>query len=373
LPIKNLLNYNLIKILYVGILIYFSISFFITGYTNYSQYAGLSENLKRNYNQNENYDEIVDLNKNEKLNTNNLFNFKISKFNTDLRKFEWKNNKDSFNNSVDLNESKFSSETTEVASLMKDMISSDYDLDKVLETKKVPGFFIDNLPKDIAYIDNTDTRKKVFISMILPLIVECNRNISLKRDRINNIYNKLKVSKSLTINEHNWLINLAAEYSIETKYVHKITIAKSLLNNIDIIPNSIAIAQAAKESGWGTSRFAKEGNALFGEWTYDNDNGLLPFEREAGQKHLIRSFDSIRSSVVAYMKNINSHNAYKIFRNKRAEYRNQNLPLNSRVLVHELSPYAELPNYTDILFDIIKINSLDEFDNVILLNEISLV
>ena len=373
MQIRNLTNYNFFKILYVGILFYFAIYFFITGYTNYSQIIDLSKNLKKNYNQNENYDEIVNLKTNEKFNTNNLFNFEISKFKTDLRKFEWKNKKSSFNSITDLDESKLSSENTEVASLMKDMMNSDYDLDKVIETKKVPGFFIDNLPKDIAFIDDTNTRKKVFISMILPLIVECNRNISLKRDRINNIYHKLKVSKSLTINEHNWLINLAAEYSIETKYVHKITIAKNLLDHVDIIPNSIAIAQAVKESGWGTSRFAKEGNALFGEWTYDNDNGLLPFEREAGQKHLIRSFDSIRSSVVAYMKNINSHNAYKIFRNKRAEYRNQNLPLNSKVLVHELSPYAELPNYTDILFDIIKTNGLDQFDDVILVNEISLV
>ena len=197
----------------------------------------------------------------------------------------------------------------------------------------------------------------------MPLILDENEKILEDRKKLF----KILGSQSNTMGEKVWLKRRFKDYDIKKEDISELKL------RMDIVPTSIAIAQAAKESGWGTSRFAKEGNALFGEWTYDNDNGLLPFEREAGQKHLIRSFDSIRSSVVAYMKNINSHNAYKIFRNKRAEYRNQNLPLNSRVLVHELSPYAELPNYTDILFDIIKINSLDEFDNVILLNEISLV
>ena len=187
------------------------------------------------------------------------------------------------------------------------------------------------------------------------------------------IYDKLHTSKTLTLSEHNWLVNLAAEYSIKTIHVHKITIARNLLKHIDIIPNSIAIAQAAKESGWGTSRFAKEGNALFGQWTYDNSNGLLPAERVNGHEHLVQSFDNLSESFFSYMNNINSHKAYGSFREKRSEFRNNNQPLNSLILVHELSPYAELQNYTQMLELIIEKNKLYIFDDIQLIAMNSLV
>ena len=183
----------------------------------------------------------------------------------------------------------------------------------------------------------------------------------------------MQTSKTLTLSEHNWLVNLAAKYSIQTIHVHKIAIAKNLLKHIDIIPNSIAIAQAAKESGWGTSRFAKEGNALFGQWTYDNSNGLLPTNRAKGSEHLVKSFDTLSESVVSYMNNINSHKAYDSFREIRSELRNNNQPLNSLILVHELSPYAELPNYTQVLELIIEKNKLYIFDNIKLIDVDSLV
>ena len=172
--------------------------------------------------------------------------------------------------------------------------------------------------------------------------------------------------------EHNWLINLAAQYPIETKHVHKIAIAENLLKYVDIIPNSIALAQAAKESGWGTSRFAIEGNALFGQWTFDYSKGLLPQDRESGHEHLVKSFDNLKGSVKSYMNNINTHKAYDSFREKRLEYRNNNKRLDPIILVHELSSYAELPNYTESLQLIIEKNKLFNFDDVELINRDSL-
>ena len=226
----------------------------------------------RKYRGGQNKNKTISNFSNEKIDKNNVLPYSITRFKSGLKKYSW----------ILKKEKDIIVEGTQVALLMDKMIEDNYDLDKVLFTKEVPGFFINELPNDISYIKDTEVRKKIFISIVLPHIVETNRNIALKRNRLQKIYDKLQTSKTLTLSEHNWLINLAAEYSIQAVHVHKITIAKNLLKHIDIIPNSIAIAQAAKESGWGTSRFAKEGNALFGQWTYDNSNGLLPADRKKG-------------------------------------------------------------------------------------------
>ena len=357
-----------LKYIYVFLLIYLSFYFFLTGYNNYnnSSYIKYSQNVIEDITINQNEKNLNIYGDDDKENIVKL-PYKISEFASRFKKHNWNYKKDN------LLENNNTYKTTQVANLMEKMIGGSYDLDQVSFTKKIPGFFVSELPKDISYIENTQTRKKVFISIVLPLIVEVNRDIELKRNRLQNLREKLLISNTLNLNEHNWLINLAVEYSVNTKHVHKINIANELLKHIDIIPNSVAIAQAAKESGWGTSRFAKEGNALFGQWTYDNQKGLLPSERIDGEKHLIKSFINLRQSVVSYMKNINSHQAYKSFRETRAEFRDSNIPINPIILVHELSPYAELPNYTNILQLIIENNQLFIFDNIKLVDKNSLV
>ena len=133
---------------------------------------------------------------------------------------------------------------------------------------------------------------------------------------------------------------------------------------MDIVPTSIALAQAAKESGWGTSRFALEGNAIFGQWTW-NGAGIEPLEKIAGQKHKILKFPLLRASVKAYINNLNSHNGYKSFRKKRLQLRNENKNLSGLDLIHELDNYAQTgKEYTKILEKIIKQNDLDEFETV---------
>ncbi len=136
---------------------------------------------------------------------------------------------------------------------------------------------------------------------------------------------------------------------------------------MDEIPVSLAIAQAAKETGWGTSRFALKGNALFGQWTWSG-NGLKPKNAEEGKDHKVMKFYSLQLSVRAYLRNLNTHSTYKNLRKARTQLRNQNKPLDSLVLSKHLDKYAETGReYVKIIKQIIKQNNLTDFDDVKLL------
>ena len=136
---------------------------------------------------------------------------------------------------------------------------------------------------------------------------------------------------------------------------------------MDIIPVSIAIAQAAKESGWGTSRFALEGNAMFGQWTWGKE-GISPLKKEKNKKHKILKFPILRSSVQAYKNNLNTHNGYREFREKRADLRKKNKKISGLILVQYLHNYAATGSeYTKILKKIIEQNQLTDFDKAVLM------
>ena len=140
---------------------------------------------------------------------------------------------------------------------------------------------------------------------------------------------------------------------------------------MDEIPVSLAIAQAATETGWGTSRFAQEGNALFGQWTWSGD-GIRPVAADSNSTHKVRKFKVLRASVRAYQKNLNTHSSYFDFRKKRAIQRDNNNKLNSLELVKYLDKYAETGiKYTKNLKKIIQQNSLTELDNVNILTRSS--
>ena len=155
---------------------------------------------------------------------------------------------------------------------------------------------------------------------------------------------------------------IAKKYKIKINNKHKIDLVNQLLISIDIIPNSIVLAQAANESGWGTSRFAKEYNALFGEYTYDFSKGVIPLKREAGKKHLVKAFSSYDNSVKSYFKNINTHYAYEKFRLTRKLMRDKNNFSNINLLVERLNTYAEDNNYVETISSIIESNKLFQFD-----------
>ena len=136
---------------------------------------------------------------------------------------------------------------------------------------------------------------------------------------------------------------------------------------MDIIPVSIALAQAANETGWGTSRFALEGNALFGQWTWSK-KGIKPKNKDPNQSHKILQFQILKASVRAYKNNLNTHNAYQEFREARAKQREGNNKIIGLELTKYLKAYASIgEQYVRILDDIIEKNSLTDFDKADLL------
>ena len=136
---------------------------------------------------------------------------------------------------------------------------------------------------------------------------------------------------------------------------------------MDIIPVSLALAQAANESGWGTSRFALEGNALFGQWTWSK-KGISPKDKDPNKTHKILQFQILKASVRAYKNNLNTHNAYREFREVRAQLRQNEEPINGLELAKYIKNYAAIgEKYVAIIEDIIERNSLTDFDKANLL------
>ena len=232
-----------------------------------------------------------------------------------------------------------------------------YNLENIKKTKLVKPVSLPHLPTEIKMIQNSKDRKKLFIQIVLPLILEENRKIRLDRIKLFSILNKNKNSKD----EKKWLKKKFKQYGIKNKDVATLKI------RLDEIPVSLVIAQAAKETGWGTSRFAQEGNALFGQWTYSGE-GIKPKEIDSDKTHKVMKFKILKASVRAYQRNLNTHSSYKMFRSVRAELRDNDQKLDSLILADFLDKYAQTGvEYTKTLKKIIKQNSLKDFDDVKLL------
>ncbi len=231
---------------------------------------------------------------------------------------------------------------------------TNYKLSDVRINKIAKPVEIGKLPYELKEIQSVKKRKELFIQIVLPLILEENNKILLDRKKLFAILNKNNNSKS----DNNWINKKFKQYGVTTKDI------PTLKRRMDIIPPSMAIAQAAKETGWGTSRFALEGNALFGQWTY-TDKGIKPAAAEAGTTHKVMMFNVLKSSVRAYARNLNTHKSYRKMRYVRAIQRDNTGKLNSNELVDYLDNYAETgKEYTVILKQIIDQNSLTDFDDV---------
>ena len=230
------------------------------------------------------------------------------------------------------------------------------------KTRKLDNSLVNN---SIIYENiNIGKKKKEFIDIVLPLIINKNKKTLAQRNILEDLKKYLIANKTLEKKDQKFLENLALAYSIKTKNRHKIDIIDDLLLCVDIIPNSIVLAQAANESGWGSSRFAKEYNALFGEYTYDSDKGIVPLERNPDKKHLVKFFSSLDKSVDSYFKNINTHYAYSNFREVRNSLRKKDNFFDVYKLVEKLDVYAEDINYVNTISSIIRINQLQNYDNI---------
>ena len=234
---------------------------------------------------------------------------------------------------------------------------TNYNLKDVRKTKLVKPVKLSLLPNEIKKIENTKKRKNLFIQIILPLIIEENNRIKLDRKKLFTILNKNHNSNS----ENKWLNQKFEQYGVLNKDLSTLKV------RMDTIPVSLVIAQAAKETGWGTSRFALEGNALFGQWTWSGE-GIKPADADNNATHKVMKFKILKSSIRAYQRNLNTHSGYKEFRMARAELRDNGRNLDGLILATYLNKYAETgTEYVKIIKQIIKQNSLTDFDDVKLL------
>ncbi len=247
--------------------------------------------------------------------------------------------------------------TETVLNLFKDV---EYDLGKVRTQKLVKPIYFTQFPRDLDALPNTKLKKETFIKIVLPLIVAENERILADRKKLIILSEK----KFTTDSEKQWLRQKLLEYKVKKGDL------KELIARMDIIPTSIALAQAAKESGWGTSRFALEGNAIFGQWTWSGQ-GIEPLDRESNKNHKILKFPILRASVKAYQNNLNTHKSYSKFRQKRSTLRDKNKKIRGLELTETLNNYAQTgTEYTKILNQIIKQNRLMDFEPVRLVNSV---
>ena len=241
-----------------------------------------------------------------------------------------------------------------IEQLFKD---TNYSLSEVRRTKKVKPIRLSLLPNEMKSIESSGKRKSLFIKIILPLVLEENNRIIIDRKKLFSILNKNKNSKD----EIKWLNQRFKQYGVLNKDLATLKV------RMDIIPVSLAIAQAAKETGWGTSRFAIEGNALFGQWTWSGE-GIKPAGADTDATYKVMKFNVLKASVRAYQRNLNTHSSYKKFRFVRAQLRDDNKKLDSLKLAEYLNNYAQTgTEYTKVLKQIIQQNQLKDFDEVKLL------
>ena len=220
---------------------------------------------------------------------------------------------------------------------------------------------ISELPDDFSEIQDVPTKKKLFYLVTLPLIYNTNTSIMQERRMVINIEKKF-ARKELNKNETDEIIRLSKKYKLDYSEINT-KLFRKLKQRINIIPVSLALGQAIIESGWGQSRFATEGNALYGQWTTSEDKGFIPQDRDEDKTHAVLKFKNLSESVEAYMFNINTHQAYYNFRvirriDERIKYTD---PISMKVKY--LAAYAEIGDkYVDKLELIIASNNLQEFD-----------
>ncbi len=241
-----------------------------------------------------------------------------------------------------------------ILQLFKD---TNYSLKNVRKDKIVKPVNLELLPKEIKMIENTRERKNLFIQIVLPLILEENNQLKYDRKKLFTILNRSNNSNS----EKKWLKMKFKQYGVQNNDLSTLKI------RMDEVPVSLAIAQAAKETGWGTSRFALEGNALYGQWTFSGD-GIKPLGADSNKSHKVMKFQILQASVRAYFRNLNTHSSYREFRKFRAIARDNDEKLDSLILAEYLDKYAATgKEYVKVLKQIIKQNSLKDFDDVKLL------
>ncbi len=237
-----------------------------------------------------------------------------------------------------------------------------YDLESVRKgSQQVPRLFLASMPSDMGALAEVSRKKALFFKTILPLILQVNREITDDRRRLWDLRARMNKGEKLGPVDRLWLIVMAERYKVKQGQIGE------LLKRVDIIPVSMALAQAAEESGWGTSRFAREGNAIFGQWTTEKGEGIVPEKRDANKTHKVKSFPSLLASARAYARNLNTHRAYRNFRGMRHTLRQSGESIRGQQLVDTLTSYSQRgEDYVKGLRAIMTVNKLKRLDEAVL-------
>lgn len=249
---------------------------------------------------------------------------------------------------------------SEGASAIRLFAAYGYDIDDIRQNQSpVPRLYLSRLPRELPLMRDVKERKKLFITTMLPLILRVNSHITQDRDKLIHLLIKHQANAKLSTGDLYWINRKLADYKITNGD------PKELLRRINIIPPSLALTQAAIESGWGTSRFAQKGNALYGQWTWGQSAGMVPKGREAGKTHKIKTFRFLIEAVEGYAHNLNTHKAYRGFREERAKFSPGAQDINVMPLLETLLSYSERgQDYVDTLKQIIRLNRLGDFDHL---------
>jgi Bax protein len=224
----------------------------------------------------------------------------------------------------------------------------------------VPRVYLASLPVDLEQVGDTGLRKSLFIRGILPIVLRENERLRGLHSRLMALRERIASGALPGSAEREWLADISALYGVQPGDLER------LARRMDAVPPSLAVAQAALESGWGTSRFAVEGNALFGQWTWSPEvQGMVPLERPDDARHKVRAFGSLEEAVRAYMHTLNTHWAYQDFRERRFAQRRSADWLDGVVLAAGLSRYSQLRmQYIRHLRTLILSNGLNALDEV---------
>ena len=233
-----------------------------------------------------------------------------------------------------------------------------YDLKSVRAgADKVPRLFLASFPADMAGLREIKVRKAIFFKTVLPLILQVNEEVMAERRRLWRLRFEARLGLRPRAADRLWLEVMAERYETPPGDLG------ALIRRVDIIPPSLALAQAAEESGWGTSRFVREGNALFGQWVFSKKGALTPRRRDDGKRHKIKAFENLLDAARAYARNLNTHRAYGEFRKRRGAMRRLGKPLDGTVLAGTMVRYSERGTaYIRSLRVIISVNGLSALD-----------
>lgn len=230
----------------------------------------------------------------------------------------------------------------------------------------VPRNFQQRLPEELTTVKNVRLKKRMFTVTLLPVVLRANEIITAERARVIRLQKRAETGRSLTAIDRDWVNKKLRKLRVPSNQrdLTQPSTYDALLNRLDIIPPSLALSQAALETGWGTSYFSQEGNALFGEWVWGDETGILPRARDENKTHRIKSFDYLLDSVLSYMTNLNRHATYDDLRKRRSELRKHNLPVTGSSLAPALVHYSERgESYVTDILSIIRFNGLSALDS----------